>query len=145
MKAIVSACLLGEYCRYDGKTKQDAAVLKQLEGCEIIPFCPEAPVFGTPRERINVMECNGKKTIFRDSGEDVTKELKAEILRFIEQNPKADTIILKSKSPSCGLGTTPLHDCEKKQVGFGDGLAAELLLKHYKGCEISDELRYHSL
>ena len=54
-KAIVSACLLGEYCRYDGKTKKDNTVVQALKDYEIIPFCPEAPLFGTPRERINVM------------------------------------------------------------------------------------------
>ena len=135
----MSACLLGELCRYDGKTKKDKMVVNALRGYEIIPFCPEAPVFGTPRERINVMECKGIKTIFRDSGEDVTEELKAEIIRFIEQNPTIDRIILKSKSPSCGLGTTPVYDCKKRQCGFGNGLAADLFLKHYKGCKIGDE------
>lgn len=144
-KVIVSACLLGEYCRYDGKTKQDRAVMDALQGYEIIPFCPEAPAFGTPRERINVMECNGEKTIFRDSGEDVTKQLQEQIESFIAKTPTADRIVLKSKSPSCGIGTTPIFDCNKKQIGFGNGLAADIFLKHYKNADISDERKFHSL
>ena len=144
-KAIVSACLLGEYCRYDGKTKQDRAVLDALKEYEIIPFCPEAPVFGTPRERINVMECRGRKTIFRDSGEDVTHKLTREIENFIRRHPQADRIVLKSKSPSCGIGTTPIFDCKKRQAGVGNGLAADMFLNSYKEVVISDERRYHSL
>ena len=134
--------MLGEYCRYDGKTKQDSAVLEALRGYEIIPFCPEAPVFGTPRERINVMECQGEKTIFSDSGKDVTKVLKNQIVRFIQEHPKADRIVLKSKSPSCGIATTPIFNCNKEQTGFGNGLAADLFLKHYKDADISDERVY---
>ncbi len=145
MKAIVSACLLGEYCRYDGKTKKDDSVTEALKGYEIIPFCPEAPVFGTPRERINVMECEGEKTIFRDSGEDVTQKLQNEIERFVAKYPEADLVVLKSKSPSCGIGTTPIFDCKKRQIGVGNGLAADIFLNHYKEATISDERRFHSL
>lgn len=46
-KVIISACLLGEYCRYDGKTKSEQNVIDKFKDCEIIPFCPEAPLFGT--------------------------------------------------------------------------------------------------
>ena len=140
-KAIVSACLLGEYCRYDGKTKKMSEIFKELKGYEIIPFCPEAPLFGTPRERINVVEIEGEKRIITDETHvDVTQKLKAEIERFIEGHPEADRIILKSKSPSCGLGSTPILNERKESVGKGNGLAAELFLKHYKNSTISDEL-----
>ena len=140
-KAIVSACLLGEYCRYDGKTKKCEGIEQLLEGYEIIPFCPEAPIFGTPRERINVVMINGKKHIVTDeTNVDVTKKLKGEIERFIASHPNADRIILKSKSPSCGLGTTPILDEHKKVIAKGNGLAADLFLKHYKNSEICDEL-----
>ena len=139
-KVIVSACLLGEYCRYDGKTKRYEGIEQLLEGYEIIPFCPEAPLFGTPRERINVVEINGKKHIVTDeTNVDVTQKLQEEIERFIVKYPKADRIILKSKSPSCGLGTTPILDQNKDEISKGNGLAADLFLKHYKESEISDE------
>ncbi len=140
-KAIVSACLLGEYCRYDGKTKKLEGIEKLLEEYEIIPFCPEAPLFGTPRERINVVEIDGKKYIITDeTNVDVTDKLKAEIERFMAAYPEADRIILKSKSPSCGLGTTPILDESKEVIAKGNGLAADLFVKHYKNSEISDEL-----
>jgi len=139
-KAIVSACLLGEFCRYDGKTKKDNAVVEALEEYVVIPFCPEAPLFGTPRERIDVYEIDGEWHIITDeTKKDVTKQLREEIQSFIAKHPEANRIVLKSKSPSCGLGTTPVYDRDRNLLRYGNGLAAEIFLKHYKGSDISDE------
>ena len=103
-KAIVSACLLGEYCRYDGKTKKFEGIEELLKEYEIIPFCPEAPLFGTPRERINVAEIDGKKCIVTDeTNVDVTQKLKGEIECFIAAHPEADRIILNLKVPAVVL------------------------------------------
>ena len=51
MKILVSACLLGENCKYNGKNNYSERVVKYLEGHEVIPVCPE--VLGgltTPRD-----------------------------------------------------------------------------------------------
>ncbi|PLY12142.1 DUF523 domain-containing protein [Sulfurimonas sp. CVO] len=141
LKAIISACLLGECCRYDGKTKAVDAVVEKYKDFKIIPFCPEAPLFGTPRERINVVEIDGENRIITDkSNIDVTKLLRDEINSFIKENPQADAIVLKSKSPSCGLGTTPILNEKKEVLKFGNGIAAEIFLREYKGINIADEL-----
>ena len=47
----VSACLLGFNCRYDGKSKQNPAILKRLKGEEILPVCPEQ-LGGLPTPRV---------------------------------------------------------------------------------------------
>ncbi len=139
-KAIVSACLLGEFCRYDGKTKQNSTVIEALRDYEIIPFCPEAPLFGTPRERIDVVKGTGKKRIVtHQTGVDVTQKLTNEIKSFIQEHPNADIIVLKSKSPSCGLDTTPIYDVNKELTGYGNGLAADLFKEHYLDTLIVDE------
>ncbi|WP_418640715.1 DUF523 domain-containing protein [Sulfurimonas sp. ST-27] len=142
-KVIVSACLLGECCRYDGKTKKTDVVEEALKEYEIIPFCPEAPLFGTPRERINVVEINGKKRIVTDeTNKDVTQLLEDETNTFMKLHPKVDRIILKSKSPSCGYGTTPVLNEKKETVKLGNGIAAELMSKYYKNIKIEDELNF---
>jgi len=139
-KVIISACILGEYCRYDGKTKELNAVIEAFKDYEIIPFCPEAPLFGTPRERISVVELEGKNRIITDETKiDVTPRLETEIENFIASNSQVDAIILKSKSPSCGLGTTPILDENANLVKLGNGVAAELFLSHYKEIKILDE------
>ena len=142
-KVIISACLLGHLCRYDGKTKMQDELMESLKEYEIIPFCPEAPLFGTPRERINVINIDGNNRIITDeTDKDVTKLLEDEIGSFIKENPSVDKIVLKSKSPSCGLGTTPILDEQKNIVSIGNGIAAEMFLKEYSCVNIADERKY---
>ena len=142
-KAIVSACILGEYCRYDGKTKEIDAVKEALKEYHIIPFCPEAPLFGTPRERINIVHVNGKNRIVTDkTNKDVTQLLEKEIKSFVALHPEIDRIILKSKSPSCGYKTTPILNEKKEVVKLGNGIAAELMHKYYKNVKIEDECNF---
>ncbi len=142
-KAIISACLLGELCRYDGKTKEVNEVLEAFKSYEIIPFCPEAPLFGTPRERISVVLVGEEHRIITDeTRKDVTQKLVDEIEDFCDEHPSVDAIVLKSKSPSCGNGTTPILDEDKKQIGFGDGIAAKILKRRYPNIPIRDELEF---
>lgn len=139
-KVIVSACLLGENCRYDGSAKISNEVIETYKDYEIIPFCPEAPIFGTPRERISMIEVNGDyRIITDDTNRDVTKLLEDEINFFINSNPEVDEIVLKSKSPSCGFGTTPILNQGKRVLFYGDGIAAGILKKKYKNTKIKDE------
>ena len=139
-KVIVSACLLGECCRYDGKTKGVNKVIDVCKDYEIIPFCPEAPLFGTPRERISVVKVDKKNKIITDTtNKDVTKLLENEINSFVKLHPNADKIILKSKSPSCGCGTTPILNLNKEIISYGNGIAADIFQKSYQNTPIEDE------
>lgn len=142
-KVIISACLLGEYCRYDGKTKKVNEVVEAFKDYEIISFCPEAPLFGTPRERINVISIEGENRIMTElNSVDVTKLLESQIHSFIQENPNADKIVLKSKSPSCGFGTTPIMNESKEIINYGNGIASDIFEKHYKHVKIEDEENY---
>ena len=139
-KVIISACLLGEYCRYDGKTKKVNEIVETFKEYEIIPFCPEAPLFGTPRERISVVQVEGRNRIITDdTNKDVTKLLENEINTFLSLHPKADAIVLKSKSPSCGTKTTPILNEEKECIEYGNGIASTLFQKHFLDVSIEDE------
>jgi len=131
-------------CRYDAKTKKNENVIKYLEknGYEIVPFCPEAPLFGTPRERIDVIKSDdGFCIMTHNSNKDVTQPLQEYIEDFIQNNQDADMIILKSRSPSCGLGTTPILDKNKNVIAYGNGIAADIFLKYFPKSNIFDEYR----
>ncbi len=142
-KVIISACLLGHLCRYDGKTKKDLKIHNAFSDCEIIPFCPEAPLFGTPREKINAVEIDTiYKIITDETNKDVTQLLEDEINSFVKLHPDVQKIVLKSKSPSCGNGTTPIANEEKKVIKLGDGLATKIFKQVYKDIKIRDELNY---
>jgi uncharacterized protein YbbK (DUF523 family) len=139
-KVIISRCILGDCCRYDGKTKQIPEVLAQFKGWEIIPFCPEDPVFGTPRQRIDVVKINTQERIItHETKEDVTHLLQQEIQHFITQHPHADKIVLKSKSPSCGYNTTPIRNLQGDELYKGSGIGAKMLAQHFQDVEILDE------
>jgi uncharacterized protein YbbK (DUF523 family) len=139
-KVIISACILGEYCRYDGKTKEINAVKEAFKEYEIIPFCPEAPLFGTPRERISVIRVGDKNRVITDETQlDVTKHLEEEIISFCKKNPLVDAIVLKSKSPSCGYKTTPVLDENRNVIALENGIAAEIFTQFYPKIAIQDE------
>ena len=141
-KIIISACILGENCRYDGKTKEVSEISEKYKDYEIIPFCPEAPVFGTPRDRISVVKVDNENRILVDSTcRDVTKLLEDEINNFIKNNLHVDEIILKSKSPSCGFGTTPILNEKREIIKYGNGIAADIFAEKYKNIQIKDEIK----
>ena len=143
-KVIISACILGENCRYDGKTKKIDSIMELFQEYEIIPFCPEEPLFGTPRERISVVEIDGESRIITDTTNvDVTKDLEKEINNFIEKHPRVDAIILKSKSPSCGYKNTPVLNAQKELIKYDSGIAAKILKKYFADIDILDESTFH--
>ena len=124
-KILVSACLLGLPCRYDGRSMPSAAVIDLREKYNLIPVCPE--IFGglpTPRvpsERV------GDKVMMKD-GTDVTENYRrgAECALTVARINKCDLAILKAKSPSCGCGR--IYDGTfSGTLTDGYGVTAELL------------------
>ena len=101
MKIMVSACLIGENCKYNGKNNKNEKVLALLEGNEVIPICPE--VMGglpTPRVPAEVV----RDVVTTRDGRVVDEEFRrgAQLSLAIAQREKPDLIILQSRSPSCG-------------------------------------------
>jgi uncharacterized protein YbbK (DUF523 family) len=83
IKVIVSACLLGELCRYDGKEKGHLALQLWLKDKHVILFCPEAPVLGTPRPPIHVEKDDADFYLLEnESHRDVTRLVRDEIEAF---------------------------------------------------------------
>ena len=126
MRLLVSACLLGVCCRYDGQSKQNEAVLRALAAHEIVPVCPEQ-LGGLPTPRPPA-ERKGERVINRE-GADVTAAYQKgaeETLRLCRLL-RCDGAILKARSPSCGKewvydgGFTGM-------LTDGNGVTAELLL-----------------
>ncbi|MBQ7389620.1 MAG: DUF523 domain-containing protein [Clostridia bacterium] len=124
---LVSACLLGTPCRYDGKSKANPDVLALSESYNLIPVCPEVagglPTPRVPSERI------GDKVMMRD-GRDVTDNYRCgaqEALRLCRLH-NIKIAILKERSPSCGKGE--IYDGSFSGVLTArDGVTAELLTK----------------
>lgn len=103
MTILVSACLLGVGCRYDGESKPDSAVLALLSRHRLIPVCGEV-MGGLPTPRIP-SERRGEAVI-NAAGQDVTAAYRrgaAEVARLADLYG-AKIAILKERSPACGSG-----------------------------------------
>ena len=135
-KVAVSACLLGRNCRYDGTNRFDEELAKELEGCEVIPFCPEEAILGAPRETIDLIE---GRAIGNESGKDFTEALKKEAQIFCLQHPDLDAIYFKSKSPSCALCSARLYDTKRNlRSNSATGIFATELKKWYKNAKMKE-------
>lgn len=127
-KILVSACLLGIGCRYDGKEKSNEQVMKLLKNPDVVlvPVCPEQ-LGGLATPRI-ASERLGDRVVNR-AGEDVTAQYRKgarETLKLAELYG-CQKAILKERSPSCGCGV--IYDGSfSRQTISGNGVTAELLL-----------------
>ena len=129
MNLLVSACLLGVSCTYQGTSKKQENVLKLLqEGHTLIPVCPEQ-LGGLPTPR-PASERKGEQVV-SCLGVDVTENFvrgAKEALR-IAKLYDCKVAVLKERSPSCGSGQ--IYDGSFQGVLIdGDGVTAELLKQH---------------
>jgi uncharacterized protein YbbK (DUF523 family) len=132
LPVLISSCLLGIACRYDGGHSRVEELVAKAKDIHLIPICPEQ--FGglpTPRSPVTILNGDGRAVlagqgqVINSSGQNVTAPfLKGarETLRLAEISG-ATTALLKDKSPSCGLATPY---CET-DTGYGLGVTAALL------------------
>lgn len=122
---LVSACLLGVRCRYDGGSKPQEPLLRLMEKYTLIPVCPEQlGGLSTPRlpsERI------ADRVVMND-GTDVTEAYRrgAEEALRLARLFGCRLAVLKERSPSCGSGTIYDGSFSGRLTG-GDGVTAALL------------------
>lgn len=128
---LVSACLLGRRCRYDGASKPQAGLARDLSGRELVAVCPEElGELGTPRPAAELEGgagaevLDGRAGVFRVAdGVEVTEAFLLGARRAAEAAPEAKLAILKARSPSCGCGEV----WQDGALAPGDGVFAALL------------------
>ena len=128
MTILVSACLLGCPCRYDGKSKPNDAVLALMEHHTLIPICPEQ-MGGLATPRVPAERKDGG--VFTERGGDVTEQYRrgAEEALRLAQLYGCKYAILKERSPSCGNGQ--IYDGSfSRRLIEGGGVTAQLLKAH---------------
>lgn len=130
MKVLVSACLLGENCKYSGGNNLCPALLDwlQREGHEAVPVCPEVlgglPVPRTPAELVNGV-------VTARDGRSVDREYRrgAEAALEIARREGAELAVLQPRSPSCGVRQVYDGTFSGRRVD-GQGVFARLLRKN---------------
>ena len=140
-KLLISACLLGENCRYNGGNNYAPAAAALAERFELIPVCPEQ-LGGLPTPRVPAERVGDR--ILNRAGEDVTAAFRLGAERALEIALAGGVrrAVLKERSPSCGYGT--IYDGTfTGAVASGSGAAAELLA--CQGIEIFGESNLEDL
>lgn len=136
---LISSCLVGVRCRYNGSCAKEPGLIQLLEEGKAIAVCPELLAkLETPRESCEIVVVNGEQKVLTKAGEDLTQAFKlgAEKTLAICKITGVETAILQSRSPSCGFGK--IYD-GTFSGGFieGNGLTADLL--HKNGIRIFNE------
>ena len=100
MKILVSACLLGRNCKYNGGNNFDPKVAEFVRGREVIPACPEE-CLGMPRIPMELMD----GVLVNRDGEVVDGMIRGEVAGILEKirHEEIECCILKSRSPTCGV------------------------------------------
>ena len=127
MKVLVSSCILGKNCKYNGKNNFNSKVVEFLHGKEVIDICPELLAkMSVPRpsaEMVNgtIMDIDGNNvdTAYRTAAQLALKEI---------ADMKIDLVILQSRSPTCGVNQ--IYDGSfTGRLIKGQGVFAEALIK----------------
>lgn len=128
MNLLISACLIGVRCRYDGGCKSIDCLNRLNERFTLIPICPEV-MGGLPTPRIPAERVGAR--VMMDNGRNVTEAFQqgAECALSVARATNCTLALLKERSPSCGCGhiydgTFTGSTCE------GNGVTADLFLQN---------------
>ena len=131
-RVLVSSCLLGAYCRYNGEIKRCDEIGALIDAAEIIPVCPE--IYGglpTPRDPSEIVDGEVRTR----EGVSVDREFRLGAQRALDMCEQAGgpseivACILQDRSPSCGVGR--IYDGSfSGTLTAGNGVFVDLLLRH---------------
>lgn len=128
MKIMVSGCLLGENCKYNGGNNYSEKVAEYIKGHDVISVCPEC-LGGLPTPRIPAEIVDGIVT--NREGQVVDEEFRRGAKRALEiaRKEQIDVAILQSRSPSCGIKQIYDGTFSGTKVD-GQGVFAKMLREH---------------
>lgn len=136
---LVSACLVGLNCKYNGENNFNQEIFDMVKSGEAIFVCPEQlGGLSTPRIPAEIKYINGKKCVITKDGRDVTKEYEKgakETLKLMKELG-INKAILKANSPSCGCGSIYDGTFSGTKID-GNGITTQFLLDN--GIEVITE------
>jgi uncharacterized protein YbbK (DUF523 family) len=149
-KVGISACLTGQQVRYDGGNRYHQLIQQELAPwLNLQSTCPEVEAgLGIPRPPVQLVK---KSEIIlalgvEDDTLNVTKGLVDTSKHLSGSHCKGlSAYIVKARSPSCGAGSTPIHDIDKHQIKLGDGLFVQALKTAHPHILIMDESSFSDI
>lgn len=128
MKIMISACLAGVNCKYNGGSNRNERVIGLCAGHQVIAVCPEQ-MGGLPTPRVPAEIRNGTAVNAEGASVDEAFRRGAEACLQIALRERPDLIILQSRSPSCGVKQRYDGTFSGTLVD-GSGITAALLIRH---------------
>jgi len=142
---IVSACLAGCECRYDGKSNEIAVLKNLVLTNKAIALCPEKlGGLSTPRIACEIVESSNELKVMGQDNNDYTTQFTqgAQIVANVAKALNCKKVILKANSPSCGYGK--IYDGSfSGKYRKGNGITSQLLADN--GVQILNEENFHSI
>ena len=139
----ISSCLLGEPVRYDGQARPVSWIIDILsQHVEFLPICPEVEAgFGVPRPPIRLQQAGDTLSVVLvgDPAQQRAEQLEIACKSLLAGIGHADGVILKARSPSCGVEDTPVFDESGIESGLGAGLFTRMCLAARPGFPVIDE------
>jgi len=143
----VSRCLGFEACRYDARVLQSDVVARLEPHVRFVPVCPELEIgMGVPRDPIRIVTAPGVHRLLQpETGSDLGPAMESFARDYLDGLARTgvDGFVLKSRSPSCGVGTTKIFpDTETEEhVALGSGFFAAAVLARFPGAAVADEVQ----
>jgi uncharacterized protein YbgA (DUF1722 family)/uncharacterized protein YbbK (DUF523 family) len=147
-KILVSKCIEFDSCRYNGQMISSDFVKKLKKFVDFKPVCAEVEIgLGVPRNPIRIVEKKGIiKLVQPETKKDVTKDMIEFSNKFLD-DLKIDGVILKSKSPSCGIKDVKIFPTEEQSAPLrrDKGFFGGAVIEKFPLCPVEDEdrLRNH--
>jgi uncharacterized protein YbbK (DUF523 family) len=156
LRILMSACLMGIKCGYDGTANGEypsALKFQEFETARIIKFCPEEFSFGSPREMCDIHGGNGmdvldgKAKVLSDSGVDWSDGMVAAAHKMLEiaKEENIEVAVMMDMSAACGSQVIYSGNrfSPNKKYQIGSGVCAALLIK--EGFKVISQRDYASL
>ena len=137
MKILVSACLLGENCKYNGGNNYNSAVAEFVKDKEALPVCPEMMAgMGCPRTPIEIVD----GVLMDRNGNNVDAAMRQAVAQAMEMIRKEEMqcAILQSRSPTCGVNEVYDGSFSGKLVDGSGVLAQALKAAGYRVIDAED-------
>lgn len=141
MRVLVSACVIGCNCKYNGKSNMNQSVVEYLKGKEIISICPEMLAnMPIPRPCAEIVE----GIVMDDRGNDIDSDYRNAVSLALEKikGEKIDLAILQSRSPTCGVNKIYDGTFTGKLIS-GQGLFAKALIDEGYNVRDTEDFNLH--
>lgn len=137
MKVLVSACLLGRNCKYNGGNNYNEKLAEFLKGKEVLEICPEV-LGGLPTPRPSVELVNGVAVDKEGNSKDENFRKGVDTAMEMIRERDIDLVVLQSRSPSCGVKQIYDGSFSGRLIN-GKGLFAQALIDNgYKVIDVED-------